>query len=134
VSQPARLPDRLVLDAGAFIALDRDDRPMWRRLTAARQARRPILTHAGIVGQVWRRPARQARMTRAIGFVDVRPLTIELAQAAGLLLAATSTDDVHDAALALLCQPTDLLITSDVDDLSLLLDVRRMRSVGLLRV
>ncbi len=93
-----------------------------------------MVTHAGIVGQVWRRPARQARMAQAITFMRVRPLTIELAKAAGLLLASAGTDDVHDAALALVCQPADLLITSDVDDLATLLDVRGARSVGLLRI
>ena len=133
VSEPGR-PGRLVLDAGAFIALDRNDQAMWERVSVARRSALQMVTHAGIVGQVWRRPSLQARMARAIKYVDVLPLTIDLAQAAGLLLAATGTDDVHDATLALICQPADLLITSDVDDLATLLDVRRVRSVGLLRI
>ena len=101
---------RLVLDAGAFIALDRNDRSMWARLAIAHQSEQQIITHAGIVGQVWRRPARQARLAQALKAVDVRSLTVELAQAAGLLLAATGRDDVHDAALALVCEPDDILL------------------------
>lgn len=125
---------RLVLDAGAFIALDHNDRSMWARLAIARRSEQKIVTHAGIVGQVWRRPTRQARLAQALKAVDVRPLTLELAQAAGLLLATTARDDVHDAALALLCEPNDTLITSDIDDLAALLSERRMRSIGLVRI
>lgn len=125
---------RLVLDAGAFIALDRNDRSMWARLALARRSEQPIVTHAGIVGQVWRRPTHQARLAQALKAVDIRSLTVELAQAAGLLLAATGRDDVHDAALALVCEPDDMLLTSDVDDLAALLAERRMSSVGMIRV
>jgi hypothetical protein len=124
----------MVLDAGAFIALDRNDRSMWARLAIARRAEQQIVTHAGIVGQVWRRPARQARLAQALKAVDVRPLTVQLAQRAGLLLAATGRDDVHDAALALVCEPNDVLLTSDMDDLLALLSERRLSSVALIRV
>ena len=123
---------RLVLDAGAFIALDRNDREIWTRLVRAIHAQQQVITHAGIVGQVWRHPSRQARLARVLKAVDVLPITVELARAAGLLLAATSRNDVHDAALALICEPADILITSDTDDLAALLCERGMQSVGLL--
>lgn len=125
---------RLILDAGAFIVLDRNDRATWIRLIAARRSEQQLVTHAGIVGQVWRRPARQARLAQALKAVDVRPLTVELARAAGVLLAATGHDDVDDAALAILCEPGDVLLTSDPDDLSALLSERRMSSVGVITV
>jgi hypothetical protein len=125
---------RLVLDAGAFIALDRNDRSMWARLANAHQANQQLITHAGILGQVWRHPSRQVRLAAALKAVDVRPLTVELAQAAGLLLAAARTTDVHDGALAALCEPADIVFTSDVDDLSKLLAERSLTTVGLLRV
>ncbi len=125
---------RLILDAGAFIALDRNDRPMWRRLAIAGRSEQPIVTHAGIVGQVWRHPSRQARLAQALKFIDVRPLTNDLARSAGLLLAATRTSDVHDAALAALCEQHDVLLTSDIDDLSALLAQRDLGAVTLLRV
>lgn len=123
-----------MLDAGAFVALDRNDRPMWARLVSARKTGQSLVTHAGIVGQVWRNPRRQARLVAALRAVDVRPLSVELAQAAGLLLAASRTADLHDAALALLCEPNDVLLTSDVDDLGMLLTERSLTTVGLLRV
>lgn len=125
---------RLVLDAGALIALDRDDRAVWARIVNAHRAEQSLVTHAGIVGQVWRRPARQARLVAALKAVDVRPLDERLAHAAGLLLAATRTADVCNAALAALCDPADVVLTRDIDDLSRLLTERSMTTVGLLRV
>ena len=62
-----------VLDAGALIAADRGDRATWTRLKAA--ADDAPLTHGGVVGQVWRGGARQARLARFLAGVDVRPLT-----------------------------------------------------------
>lgn len=125
---------RIILDTGAFIALDRNDRPMWRRLAIAQRDKAELVTHAGIVGQVWRQPRRQARLAQAMKSVDVLPLTNQLARASGLLLAATKSSDVHDAALALLCEPRDVLLTSDVDDLSALLSGRGAFKVGIIRV
>lgn len=123
---------RLVLDAGAFIALDRNDRDTWTRLNRAIHTEHELVTHAGIVGQVWRHPSRQARLAQALKSVEIIPITSELARAAGLLLAATRRDDVHDAALALLCEPDDVIITSDTDDLVALLSERGMQSVDVL--
>ena len=123
-----------VLDAGAFVAIDRNDTAMWRRLALARREGSRLVTHTGIVGQVWRRPARQARLAAALEAVDVRPLTVELAKAAGILLAATRTADVHDGALALLCDPEDVLYTSDVDDLTALLAERGATRVGIVGI
>lgn len=44
----------LVVDAGALVALERNDRSMWRRLRAELDAGTVPVTHAGVVGQVWR--------------------------------------------------------------------------------
>ncbi len=110
---------------------------MWRRLAAARAARRPLVSHAGIVGQVWRHPARQARLAQVVRAIDVRPLTLDLAQRAGLLLAATGHADVHDSALAVLavlCEEGDTVLTSDVDDLSELLWAAGRRDVDIVSV
>ncbi len=108
----------LVLDAGALIALERNDRAMWRRFKAARLAGSVPVTHGGIVGQVWRAAGpRQALLAMALAGIDVRPLDDELGRAAGALLATTRTADVIDAALVLLADDDDQIITSDPDDL-----------------
>jgi hypothetical protein len=74
---------RIIFDAGALIALDRNERSSWIRLATANAEQTPIVTHAGILAQVWRRPARQARLAQVTKGIDVRPLTLELAKAVG---------------------------------------------------
>ena len=112
---------RLILDAGAFIALGRDDRAMWRRLKAARRTGQLPVTHGGVVGQVWRGGgARQALLARALDGIDVRALDEKLGRRSGALLARTGTSDVIDAALVLLAEDTDHIATSDLSDLRVL--------------
>jgi len=109
----------LVLDTGALIALERDDRAMWLRLKAALLAGEPPVSHGGVVGQAWRgRGPRQARLSKALEGIEVRALDEALGRAAGELLAAAKRHDVIDAAVVLLSHDGDLLITSDVDDLA----------------
>ena len=108
----------LVLDSGALIALERNDREMWRRLKAALVVHDVPRTHGGIVGQVWRGDgARQARLAMVLEGTDVRPLTDSLGRAAGELLARTRRSDVIDAALVLLAEDDDEIVTSDKNDL-----------------
>ena len=110
----------LVLDAGALIALDRNERAMWIRLKALREAGELPVTHGGIVGQVWRGGPRQARLAAALAGTDVRMLDDDLGRAAGELLAATRSSDVIDGALALVAVDGDEIVTLDRDDLEVL--------------
>lgn len=110
---------RRILDAGALIALERNDRAMWQRLKLALRAREAPLSHGGIVGQVWRgRGARQALLARALDVIDIRRIDAVLGRAAGELLARAKQDDVIDAALVLLANDGDQIITSDPDDIA----------------
>lgn len=112
----------LLLDAGAFLALERDDRAMWRRLKAALVAGRPPLTHGGVVAQVWRGgTGRQALVSRALQSVDVSPLDDTLGRAAGVLLGRAHLADAVDAALVALAQHEDQIVTSDPGDLATLI-------------
>jgi hypothetical protein len=109
---------KLVLDCGALIALERKDRAMWRRLKATQLAGDVPVTHGGVVGQAWRgRGPRQALLAKALGGVDVRALDEALGRAAGELLALSKRSDVVDAALVLLADDQDLIVTSDPDDI-----------------
>ena len=110
----------LVLDAGALIALDRNDRSMWVRLKAAHGEGDVPVTHGGVVGQVWRGGRRQARLAAALRGVEVRPLDHTLGRGAGELMHTTRTTDVVDASLALLANDGDDIVTADVDDLEIL--------------
>jgi len=108
----------MVLDSGALIALDRHERAMWIRLKAAQVIGEVPVTHAGVVGQVWRGNPRQAQLSRALRGIDVRPVDDRLGRAAGALLGAAGTADVIDAAVVLLANDGDDIITSDADDMA----------------
>lgn len=110
----------LVLDSGALVALERNERAMWVRLKGALLASDPPLTHAGVVGQVWRGGPRQARLSQALAGVDIRVLDEALSRAAGQLLASSGLADVIDAAVVLLAQDGDEIVTLDGEDLELL--------------
>jgi hypothetical protein len=108
----------LVLDSGALIALERHDRAMWRRFKMAQLAGEIPVSHGGVVGQAWRgRGSRQALLAAALAGIDVRPLDEILGRASGALLAVAKRRDVIDAALVLLAQDNDQIVTSDPDDI-----------------
>jgi hypothetical protein len=108
---------KLVLDAGALIGIDRDDRRVAGLIELGRRAGASLLTAAPVVGQAWRGGARQAGLARHLAMVDVRAVGLPEAKAAGELLAAAGTSDVVDAMLALVALPGDQVLTSDPDDL-----------------
>ena len=110
----------LVLDAGAFIAVERADRRVMALLAREHRAGRTPITHGGVVGQVWRGNPGQARVSRLLAGVFVAALDEELGRAAGALLARAGTSDVIDAALVLLVMDGDEVLTSDPADLALL--------------
>ena len=108
----------LILDAGAFVAIERGDRTVEALLKRELQAGRVPTTHGGVIGQVWRAGgAKQARLARLLGAVDVRPVDLVLGRRAGALLARAKRHDVIDAAVVLLATDGDWILTSDPFDL-----------------
>jgi hypothetical protein len=108
----------LVLDSGALIALEKNDRAMWRRLKSSLVAAEAPVSHGGVVGQAWRGGGpRQALLAKALAGIEVRALDENLGRAAGELLASTGASDVVDAALVLLAHDGDDIVTSDAEDL-----------------
>ena len=113
----------LILDAGAFIAIERSDRAATRMLQREEAAGRPPLTHGGVIGQVWRGGSgRQAVLARLLPTLTIFPLDEELGLRAGVLLAQSRTADVIDAAVVLLAEDGDWILTSDPDDLAQLVE------------
>jgi len=110
----------LVLDAGALIAVERMSRDVIALIKRERRAGRAPITHGGIVGQVWR-GGRQANLARLLPGLDVEALDAELGSRAGALLARSRSTDVIDAALALLAQDGDEILTSDPEDMRVLI-------------
>ncbi len=91
----------LVLDAGALVAIDSDDRSMIATLRVAQQRRVELRTNAMAVAQVWRdrhgRQANPARLLRAVDRPDGRQASVLPGQA--------GTPDPIDACVVLLAEP-----------------------------
>ena len=107
----------LVLDAGALIALERDERASWVRLKTAQTRGEVPLTNAAVLGQVWRGGPRQARLSQALAGMDIRPLDEGVGRASGELLGASRQSDLIDASIVLVASDGDEIITSHPDDL-----------------
>lgn len=118
----------LVLDAGALVAVDRDDREMIAALRSAREHGLDLVTTAIVVGQVWRSPVgRQARLARFLRAVDVRTVDLALGQEAGVLLGKSGTRDPIDATVVLVSRDGDRILTSDPGDIAALAQVAGRR-------
>jgi hypothetical protein len=91
---------------------------MWRRFKAALLASRVPVSHGGVVGQAWRAHGpRQALLAKALAGIHVHPLDEAAGRRAGELLALSKQTDVIDAALVLLAEDGDHVVTSDPGDL-----------------
>ena len=116
----------LVLDTGALIALDRNDRTVWGMLRNAADDSAQVSVPAGVIAQAWRDGSGQALLSRALTHCDEVPLEGSLARATGLLCGRAGMADIVDASVALVAAaraqtgPT-ALITSDPTDLRHLL-------------
>lgn len=113
----------LVLDAGAFVAYQRDDRQTVARLRVAERRGVELRSNAVVVAQVWRDSrGRQAGLARLLRGVDVRDVDEQLGRRAGILLGNTGTTDVVDATLVLVSEAGDRVVTSDPRDIQRLAD------------
>ena len=110
----------LVLDAGAFLAVERGDRRVMALLKRELLEGRAPRSHGGVVGQIWRGGARQAQLARLLRATEIEPLDLELGRRAGELLGRAKERDVLDAAVVLLGADGDQVLTSDPRDLTAL--------------
>jgi hypothetical protein len=111
----------LVLDAGALIAIERGQRSTAALLAVAADEGMEVVTSSACVAQVWREPARQARLSRALSGCLERPLDAAQARRCGALLRASGTSDVIDAAVVALARSGDAILTGDTGDIERLL-------------
>ncbi|MCY3634399.1 MAG: PIN domain-containing protein [bacterium] len=118
----------VLLDAGAFIAIESGYQPIDRWLKGVRQKGIPLKTHGGVIAQVWRGGTRgQTQLARALRAVETVPLDDELGRQAGVLLARSGLSDAIDAALVAMADHGDEIITSDSDDLEMLVFASQRR-------
>ena len=115
----------VVLDAGALIAVERHRSVLVRdllRLALRGEVR--LVTSSAVVAQVWREPARQARLARVLRVDAVREVALDpvAGRAIGRRLAGRVPTDVVDGHVAELADRPDVVsvLTSDVGDLAAL--------------
>jgi hypothetical protein len=109
----------VVLDAGAFIALERRDPVMTQLTRRFALERTPLVTSAGVVAQVWRGGDRgQVPLTFLLRRTRVIDLTAAVAKTLGRMLGLTRTRDPVDAHVVLLARERGwAVLSSDPEDL-----------------
>jgi predicted nucleic acid-binding protein len=112
---------RVILDAGAFVAIDRDDRAVVAMLQRLQQRKIPLLTSGAVVAQVYRNGSRQANLARTLAGVTVLPVDRAVGKHIGILLGRAQGADVVDGHVAMLTSNGDRVFTNDRRDIEILL-------------
>jgi hypothetical protein len=108
----------LVLDAGAFLAVERGDRDVVALVKRERLAGWPPVTSGGVVAQVWRGGrGRQVQVARLLAGTEVAAIDDSLGRRAGMLLGRSGQSDAIDASVVCLAADGDDILTSDPGDL-----------------
>ena len=108
----------MTMDAGALIAVDRNERRVLMLLARARETGSRVTIPASALAQAVGRPERQARLARLLRqpTTDVVPLDRVDATNVGRLLAASGTSDVVDAHVVICARRArQQAVTSDPD-------------------
>ncbi|MCC6164052.1 MAG: PIN domain nuclease [Acidobacteria bacterium] len=110
----------VVLDTGALIAFERNDRRVRTLVELAVAHHRALHAPAGVIAQAWRDGRTQARIARLLGSdtVNITALDGNEARAVGVLCRETGTSDVVDASVVLVARRySALVVTSDPGDI-----------------
>jgi predicted nucleic acid-binding protein len=122
----------MILDAGALIAVSRNDRAMIARLVAAEDEGDELTTHPMVVAQVWRdHRDRQAQLARLLRGVEIVSIDDDLGRRCGELLGKARTSDPIDAAVVLIATDGEPVVTSDPDDILHLARFARRRILAI---
>lgn len=108
----------MIIDAGPFIVDGENvNSRLWALIRRATERGEELHTTHPVLAQVWRQPARQANLARAIRHFDVHPLDESVA--IGCKLAGTGTSDVVDAHLAVVAESLGtFIVTGDTKDMA----------------
>jgi predicted nucleic acid-binding protein len=110
----------VTLDAGALIALDRDDRRVIALVARAAMTGARVTVPACALAQALRRPAQQARLAKLVRqpSTDLMALDGPAATRVGILLAVTRTADIADAHVVVCARRAgQVVVTSDGADI-----------------
>jgi hypothetical protein len=121
-------------DAGALIAIDKNERRMWARYQVALDDGRDVRVPAVVVGQAWCDSRRQVRLGQFLAGCQVDPVGLETAKAAGILCGRAGTSEVVDAIVVVMAAATGAVIwTSDPEDVKALADESGARPALVIR-
>ena len=116
----------LILDAGAFLAVERGERTVLALLKREQLAGRPPVTSGGVVAQIWRGGSRQALVARLLAATEIVPIDDRLGRRAGVLLGRSGMTDAVDASVICLAADGDDILTSDPGDLRVLAETAEL--------
>ena len=128
--EPGSTKPRLVLDAGAILALARGAPAARAKLKRAARECYVVIVPTPVVAQVHRGGRTKAAMDRALRAVDIyAPTSVETARHAGELLARAGMADAVDAIVVAeaLAGSRSTILTSDPEDLSCLVEAEAAR-------
>ena len=108
----------MIIDAGPFITDgERLQSRLWALIRRAAERGDELHTTHPVLAQVWRDPARQANLARAVRHFEIHPLDESIS--VGRRLATSGTSDVVDAHLAVVAERLGtFILTTDRDDMS----------------
>ena len=112
----------VVFDSGALIAIERGSRKVQTLLERINALGTIVLVPTGVVAEVWRDGARQARVARLLAATTTRVVAFDevRARAVGVLLGSTAEEDVVDASVVVCAREHGrdvAVLTSDSTDL-----------------
>jgi hypothetical protein len=116
----------LILDAGALIATERDDRDLHAKLRVAERDGLDLRTNGAVIAETWREDgSRQARLARLLKAVEVVAVDDALGRRAGALLGKAKANDPVDATVVAIATAGDRVLTSDARDIAKLVSASR---------
>jgi|SRR5665213_544267 len=113
----------LILDAGAFIAIERNDRSTVALLKAAQKNSLSLRSNGGVVAEVWRGGSgNQVPVSRLLAAVELLAVDGELGRSAGVLIRDAGGGSAIDATVVTIAREGDQIVTSDQSDIQALVN------------
>lgn len=124
---------RVVLDSGALIALERNDRSLWAALKLSASRGVDVLVPSTALAQVWRGTPAQTRLAKALQYCVIASFDA-VARAVGELCGRLRTTDICDAHVAIVAATRgDVLYTTDPRDMRKLIEACGRRKPSIVR-
>jgi hypothetical protein len=113
----------LILDAGAFVAIERSDRSTVALLKAAQKNSLTLRSNGGVVAEVWRGGSgNQVPLARLLGAVELLPVDGDVGRSAGVLIRDAGGGSAIDATVVTIARGGDQIVTSDQSDIQALVN------------